>query len=231
MQGLAQITAAARQRETISVALRSASRGPGFRRRDLGIWAAVILFANQLLGVISGTPLLSPGELISQLCAIGIFQYMAWYAIFRLLAASNPSLLARWWDVLIIVALCSLVFLPTTRMVWMAAAGVAVYLVVCNAGDRRMRAAGIVLAALSLQEFWGRNLFYLIAAPLLDIETAAVGTVLQLTRPGAVWHDNIITMPSGHGIVLYPYCSSFHNVSLALLCWVTLTKLRGAAGA
>ena len=41
-----------------------------------------------------------------------------------------------------------------------------------------------------------------------------------------MWHDNIITLPNGHGIVLYPYCSSFHNVSLALLCWLTLTKLR-----
>jgi hypothetical protein len=52
-----------------------------------------------------------------------------------------------------------------------------------------------------------------------------VGTLLQLTWAGAVWHDNVITMPSGHGILLYPYCSSFHNVSLAVLCWVTVTNL------
>jgi len=31
--------------------------------------------------------------------------------------------------------------------------------------------------------------------------------------------------PSGFGIVIIGSCSSFHNLSLALLCWVTLSRL------
>lgn len=151
---------------------------------------------------------------------------MAWYAIFRLLSLSNPARAARPRDVLTIMGLCLLVFLPTSRMIWVAAGGVAVYLLLCAGRDRSMRAAGTVLAALSVQELWGHVLFDLIAAPLLNAETAVVGTMLQFTHSGTVWHDNVITTPSGHGILLYPYCSSFHNISLALLCWIVVSRLR-----
>jgi hypothetical protein len=111
-------------------------------------------------------------------------------------------------------------------MIWVAATGVAIYLLICSRGDLSMRASGIVLAALSVQEFWGHVFFQLITMPLLRAETAVVGKMLQLTRGGTIWYDNMISTQSGHGIVLYPYCSSFHNLSLALLCWVTLTRLR-----
>jgi hypothetical protein len=197
-----------------------------FPRRNVFIWASLILFANQLVDSVRDLRSASVGELISDLCVVGVFQYMAWYAIFRLLGASNAVEPARRRDVLIITTVCLLVFLPTSRMIWVAAAGVAVYLLIWSRGDPSMRAAGIVLAALSVQEFWGHILFQLVAMPLLRAETAVVGTMLQLTRVGTVWYDNVITMANGHGIILYPYCSSFHNVSLALLCWVTLTKLR-----
>jgi exosortase/archaeosortase family protein len=49
--------------------------------------------------------------------------------------------------------------------------------------------------------------------------------VLDVVRPGTVWQDNIITGPSGFGIVVYTGCSSFHNLSLAMLCWVTISRL------
>ena len=95
-----------------------------------------------------------------------------------------------------------------------------------QSGDRKLRAAGIVFAALSVQELWGRIFFDLFALPLLRAETAVVGTMLQAVRAGTVWQDNVITGPSGHGIVVYDYCSSFHNLSLAALCWVTVRSLQ-----
>jgi exosortase/archaeosortase family protein len=41
-----------------------------------------------------------------------------------------------------------------------------------------------------------------------------------------VWHGNIISGPSGFGIILYSGCSSFHNLSLAMLCWLTVSRVR-----
>jgi hypothetical protein len=111
-------------------------------------------------------------------------------------------------------------------MIWVAAIGLAIYLSIYDHRDRKLRAAGAVLGALSVQEFWGHILFNLVALPLLRAETAIVGTILQAAKAGTVWQDNIITGPSGYGIMVYSGCSSFHNLSLAILCWVTVTKLR-----
>jgi Transmembrane exosortase (Exosortase_EpsH) len=115
---------------------------------------------------------------------------------------------------------------PVGRAIWVAALGVATLCWRFSGGDRKLRAAGIVFAALSVQELWGRIFFDLFALPLLRAETAVVGTMLRVVRAGTEWRDNVISGPSGHGIVVYDYCSSFHNLSLAALCWLTVRSLR-----
>jgi hypothetical protein len=198
----------------------------GLPRRDIFIWAAVILFLNQLFSMVKEAQPASLEQLASDFCAVGVFQYLAWYVILRLLSSSELAPTARWRDFLVTAALCLLVFLPTSRMIWVSASGIAIYLWIYNGGDPKLRAAGIVLAALSVQEFWGHIFFKLVAFPLLRAETAVVGTMLQATRAGTVWQDNVITGPNGYGILIYTGCSAFHNLSLALLCWLTLNKLR-----
>jgi exosortase/archaeosortase family protein len=164
--------------------------------------------------------------MVYNLGAVGIFQYMAWYVIFRSLATSDPTAAARWRHFLIASSLCSLVLLPTGGLIWVAATGISVCLWFFNGGDLKLRAAGTVLAALSAQELWGHIFFDLVSLPVLRAETAVVGTMLGMVRAGTVWQDNMITGPSGFGIGVYTGCSSFHNLSLAMLCWITVSKLR-----
>jgi exosortase/archaeosortase family protein len=83
-----------------------------------------------------------------------------------------------------------------------------------------------VLGALSIQELWGHIFFNLVTFPLLRAETAVVGTLMDAIRPGTMWQDNAILAPNGFGIVIISSCSSFHNLSLAMLCWLTLSRLR-----
>jgi hypothetical protein len=90
-----------------------------------------------------------------------------------------------------------------------------------------LRSAGIVLAALSVQALWGHLFFNLIALHLLRVETAAVGFMLEMGGAGTSWNGNIITGPTGFGLAIFAQCSSFHNLSLAMLCWVTVTRMRG----
>ena len=167
-------------------------------------------------------PSASLENLLSDLGSVGVFQFMAWFAIFRLLALSDPRPVAQLWDFLIAVTLCCLLLVPTTRMIWIAALSVAILGWLFNGGDPKLRRAGIVLTALSVQEYWGHVFFQLVARPLLRAETAVVGTLLQAVRAGTAWRDNVITGPNGHGIVVYDPCSSFHNISLAALCWVSV---------
>ena len=131
--------------------------GLGFPRRDIFIWVCSIILLNQLFGVVRETPSASPEQLLNDLGAVGIFQIMAWCAVFRLLALSDPAPVAQLRDFLIAVALCCLVFVPSTPMIWVAVLGVAIFGRLFNGGDPKLRAAGTVLAALSVQELWGRT--------------------------------------------------------------------------
>ena len=191
------------------------------RKRTVFLWPAVIIFLNQLYGVIRDVPIDSPEQFLSDLGGVQIFQLLAWIAIFRLLASADPGPVAQLKDFLISVALCCLIFL-SPRMIWVTALGIAIYGWVNDGGDSKLRATATVLAALSVQEFWGKLVFKLFALPLLRAETAVVGTTLHAIRPGMMWKDNVITAPDGHGIVVYDLCSSFHNLSVAALCWVTV---------
>jgi exosortase/archaeosortase family protein len=195
-------------------------------RRDLFLWVCAIIFLNQLLAAVNQLPSAAPGQALSDLAAVSVFQIMACYAIFRLLASSDPRQVANTRDILIALALCLPLFLPTTRTIKVLALGAAVFFWIRGRGDPKLRAAGVVLGALTIQEYWGHIIFDLFALPLLRAETAVVGTLVQAARAGTVWQGNVISGPSGFGIIVYSGCSSFHNLSLAMLCWLTVSRLR-----
>jgi Transmembrane exosortase (Exosortase_EpsH) len=188
-------------------------------------WAVIILGVNWLLAIVEESATSTLPDLVTSLLSVGVFQYMAWFAVFRLLGAADRTKTASNRDWAVVLGLCLIVFLPNRRAAWIAATAIGLYSALLSGGDRKVRSCGIVLLALSVQEFWGRQLFELIASPLLRAEAAVVGTILRTMQHGAAWQDNVITDQSGWGIVIYPFCSSFHNVSLALLCWVTVSRL------
>jgi hypothetical protein len=197
-------------------------------RRTIFVWVTVILFSNYLLTIVrDATPLsLSLSKLLTDLVSVSLFQYLAWFAVFRLLVRSDPKPLGDLRDFCVSIALCLLIFLPAGKMIWVVGLGFGTYLWLCNSGDRELNAAGVMLGGLAAQAFLGHIFFNLLAAPLLSAETAVMGTILAATRTGTVWHNNTITGPDGFGIIIYGACSSFHNLSLALLGCLTFAKLR-----
>src|SRR5207249_166769 len=107
-------------------------------RRDIFIWAAAILFLNRLYTVVKDIPSASIEALVSDLLAVGIFQYLAWYVIFRLLSSSDRAPAAGLRDFLVTAGLCLTVFSATNSMIWAAATGIAIYLWLFNAGDTKL---------------------------------------------------------------------------------------------
>ena len=67
---------------------------------------------------------------------------------------------------------------------------------------------------------WSKLLFAYLAKFFLEINSSFVGWLLGTQRTG-----NIIRFADGSGdMVILPACSSLANVSLAFLCWVTITQ-------
>ena len=100
----------------------------------------------------------------------------------------------------------------------------ALYIYAGNEKGSNGRAGAAVLGALSVQSLWGPTLFSLFTVYLLRADAALVGVALKLTRGGFDWHENVIST-EGFTVGIYNDCSSFHNISLAALCWISLTKL------
>jgi exosortase/archaeosortase family protein len=80
------------------------------------------------------------------------------------------------------------------------------------------------MLALATQLFWGRLLFELIAFQT-EIADAHLAAGLLALMHRTVQLDNNIISTASQQIAIYDGCTSFHNISLALLCFVAMTKL------
>jgi hypothetical protein len=70
---------------------------------------------------------------------------------------------------------------------------------------------------------WSRLLFRFFANPILEIDASLVGWLLGTHQTG-----NLVEFADGSGLlVILPDCSSLANVSLAFLCWLTVSQFVG----
>jgi hypothetical protein len=101
----------------------------------------------------------------------------------------------------------------------------ALFLFVRYPHDPNTKAAATLAAAVAVQAVWAPLIFSEISFPLLQIDAGAVGWLVSHFVPGASWSGTVVYTPSGHDVAITSACASFHNLSLASLCWVTLTML------
>jgi exosortase/archaeosortase family protein len=123
-------------------------------------------------------------------------------------------------DIAVTAIFLGLVAVPIYPLSWIAVTGLSFYILLF-ARDNSDRVRGAVtLLALAVPMFWSRLLFQLFAKIILDIDATLVATVLDSSRVG-----NMVQFADGSGfmIVLAP-CSSLANMSLAFLCWISVSQ-------
>ncbi len=102
--------------------------------------------------------------------------------------------------------------------------------------DQALVSLGQLWIAISAHAAWGRILFRIVSEPILRIETLAIARLGQDVGLGLTVRGAELSAPNGWSVYILDPCSSFHNLSLAALVWVSLLKLgrrpiRGAAWA
>ncbi|MDA9504158.1 hypothetical protein XI09_05130 [Bradyrhizobium sp. CCBAU 11386] len=113
-----------------------------------------------------------------------------------------------------------LVILPIGPLSWLAVAALSLYIISSTEVSSSRRGA-LILLATTVPMLWSRLLFHFFAEPILRIDASLVGSMLRTRRTG-----DIVEFADGSGVlVILPGCSSIANVSLALLCWVTMSQL------
>jgi hypothetical protein len=209
--------------ETLQV---PASAAADIGRRELFLWIAACLFANQALQLLDTRSLEAFG---ASLATQNYIYWLACYAvIYRLWASDQARPAGRLDCCLALVALVSIFltsFVAYKFGTGLVATIIAAYFWTAHKGDRNVRAAGSVLLALSAHLVWGPIFFQSFTPELLRADAALVGGILTSLRPDIIWSDTSFFAPGGHSIVLIGACSSFNNVSTAVLACATVAML------
>jgi hypothetical protein len=113
-----------------------------------------------------------------------------------------------------------LVILPIGPLSWLAVTALSLHIIISTNVTSSRRGAFILLAT-TVPMLWSRLLFQFFANLILQIDASLVGWILGTHRSG-----DIVEFADGSGVlVILPACSSLANVSLAFLCWVTVSQL------
>jgi hypothetical protein len=212
--------------ESVSVTELRAMLSARMSRRELLGWVVACLLANQTLQVLDTHSLAAFG---ASMASQNLIYWFACYVIARRLLLSDTGPAADRYDLLFGILLCGFVCL-TSFVAYRLGPGVAAtalagYLMMRSNGDRNVKAAGSVLLALSANLVWAPIVFHFFAHEIILLDTALVGTLLRVLRPDIIWADTSFHASAGHTISLVGACSSFSNVSIALLAGVAMTML------
>lgn len=192
-------------------------------RRELFLWLASALFANQAVQLLDFDSFPAFAE------SLAVQNYIYWFGCYVVLYrlsksdARAPAKKADWYFAFATMLGILLSSLIAYRFaIGIIATGLAFYLILGRA-DRELKAAGTVLFALSAHMVWGPILFQFLTPELLRADAALVGGMLKLIRPDIIWNDTTFQMPGSFSISLVGACSSFHSLSTALLACAAAT--------
>jgi exosortase/archaeosortase family protein len=119
------------------------------------------------------------------------------------------------------VVFLMLVILPVGQLSWLAVATLSLYILLFTDPNQPARRGAIILLATTVPMLWSKLLFHFLAKFILEIDASLVSWELGTRRSG-----NVVQFADHSAdLVILPACSSLANVSLAILCWITLSQL------
>jgi len=181
---------------------------------------------DRFLSVLSQGP--HAVSLLSLAGSINIFQLIAWLiAVGLLRQAAVQQSGVHFKDQLIAFGfvtgiLLTNIFSQPFVFAILVSTGV-IFVIVTSPRRSPARAAGLVFCAIAVNAIWGPAFFALAAGAFLQADELVTRAAIHFLFPQIVWENNVITAPDNHRIVLLDGCASFHNMSLALLCWTAIT--------
>jgi hypothetical protein len=106
---------------------------------------------------------------------------------------------------------------------WLALTLLSLYMLRHSTASSPRRRGAMILLALTVPMEWAPLLFRCFSETILGVDASMVSRMLGTTQDG-----NMVRFADGSGdLVIFPACSSIANLSLVLVCWVTLSQAVG----
>jgi exosortase/archaeosortase family protein len=174
------------------------------------------IFENILAAVSAG----GLGSALLNIFDISVFVWLAAAAGLLLVARSPATRPSRGDGVL--VALASItILLPVPALSWLAYTGLVLSLLVRSTPGSTLRRGAVILLAVTIPMFWARIFMSLFNDAILAADATFAAWAVGTQRSG-----NIVPFADGSGAMwIAPGCSSFTNISLAILAFVALVNV------
>jgi exosortase/archaeosortase family protein len=132
-----------------------------------------------------------------------------------------PSQQTIYHDWILACFLVAAFLVPIGPLSWIALSGLAFYILRRSSRSSLSGRGAWILLAVTIPMFWSRVLFALLSDLILQGDAILVGWIVGTHNLG-----NTVQFADGSGYLwIAPGCSSWANISLAILCWITFTKV------
>ncbi|MDB5360291.1 MAG: hypothetical protein JWO51_1588 [Rhodospirillales bacterium] len=128
------------------------------------------------------------------------------------------------WDVLALLLYAVGVTVPSSGFSAMAVVALGIWEILRRPRDIHYRAGVLIFIAAGARELWVATAMKMLSPWLLHIDAVLARTTLGLLGHSSVVTGNLIETDQGMVLAVLMSCSSFANISLALLTWLVLTR-------
>ena len=128
------------------------------------------------------------------------------------------------WDLAALTVYAAALLVPSSGFSAIAVMALGGWEILRRPRDVNYRAGIIIFIAAAARELWVATAMKMLSPVLLHIDAVLTRTTLGLLGHPSVVTGNLIETDQGMVLAVLMTCSSFANISLALLTWLVLTR-------
>lgn len=143
----------------------------------------------------------------------------------QLLAVPNARTALARSDHAVLVLSALAWFIPEQHGVYLATTLAGSWLLFSRRGERHWVGIGQIWLALSIYELWGKLVFKIVYQSIEGAEIGLISQIGRLVYDGIGTDGASLSVRGDWAVIVLEGCSSFHNLSLAVLVWLSIVKI------
>jgi exosortase/archaeosortase family protein len=167
-----------------------------------------------------GSSHLDLSALAAAALSVSAVVWFACFAALSLVLRKSGDEAVKTVDGLVGFAVLFLVAVPFKELSWFALAALALYVFWISEAGSTIRRGALIFLAITVPMCWGPLVLHAFAQPFLWTDALFVSNLIGTERTG-----NLVKFADGSGYFqIFPACSSYHNMSLAFLAWISVSQ-------
>jgi hypothetical protein len=189
-------------------------------------WILLVFSGGTVLSAVLQRHLLEDTQTAQHLVEFNVGEAFGLAATLSLvLADPDRRLTLAGSDIAILVIAALAWFVPEQHGIYLATTLAGAWFLLTRRSDRRLAGIGQIWLALSIYELWGKLLFKLAYQMIEVVEVGLIYRVGRLFYGGLGVDGANLNIRDDWSIVVLEGCSSFHNLSLTVLIWLSILKI------